>query len=135
MRAFLKVQPKTDSDIKCNKDCMIRAVAIATKEPYEKVHKIMYSFGWRATRSTSKGHWEDQITGTLKELGFTFERISFPAERGKSRMTAKSMNESGVYLLRMSKHIACLDNGILKDTWDCSAKCVYFAWKISKDLH
>lgn len=132
MRAFLKVQPKTDSDIKCDKDCMIRSVSIATKEPYDKVHKIMYKLGWRANRNSSKGIWEHQVTETLKELGFKSNKISYTAERGKSRMTAKSMTENGTYILRMAKHVACLENGVLKDTWDCSNKCVYFAWEVYK---
>ena len=132
MRAFLKTQPKTEEDIKCDKDCMIRSVAIATGTPYTKVHEIMYKNGWRATRRNSKGNWEDQVTETLTELGFKFRRISYPAVKGQSRMTARKMVNEGTYILRMSKHVAAYKEGILMDTWDCSDKCVYFAWEVWK---
>jgi len=132
MKAFLKTQPKTEEDIKCDKDCMIRSVAIATDTPYNKVYETMYKNGWRTTRRNSKGNWEDQITKTLTELGFKFQKISYPAVKGQSRMTARKMINEGTYILRMSKHVAAYKEGILMDTWDCSDKCVYFAWKAWK---
>lgn len=132
MKAFLKTQPKTAEDIKCSGDCMIRAVAIATDTAYTKVHEIMYRHGWRATRRNSKGNWEDQITNTLAELGFKYRKISYPAVKGQSRMTAGKMTNEGLFILRMSRHVAAYKNGILMDTWDCSDKCVYFAWEIFK---
>lgn len=130
MRAFLKTQPKTQEDIKCSKDCMVRSVSIATDTPYSTVHKIMYKHGWRATRNKSKGNWEDQITETLTELGFKYRKISYPAIRGKERMKATLMPNEGTYILRQSKHVVAYKDGILMDTWDCSNKCVYFAWEI-----
>ena len=36
---FKYTQPKTENDIKCNGDCMVRAVTIATNFEYGKVHK------------------------------------------------------------------------------------------------
>ena len=132
MRAFLKTQPKTEEDIKCDKDCMIRSVAIATDTPYNKVYETMYKNGWRTTRRNSKGNWEDQITKTLTELEFKFHKISYPAVKNQPRMTARKMINEGTYILRMSKHVAAYKEGILMDTWDCSDKCVYFAWKAWK---
>jgi hypothetical protein len=126
-------QPKTDSDIKCDNDCMVRAVANVTGEEYTKVHKLMYKHGWRATRRNSKGDWEKQITNTLDDLGVSWERISFQAIKGEKRMTAKGLvknDPNGKYIVRVSKHVTVLNNGKLMDTWDCSDKCAYFAWRI-----
>lgn len=130
---FEYAQPKGNEDIRCNKDCMVRAVTNVTKEDYSKVHKLMYGHGWRATRSSSKGKWEDQITNTLDDLGVKWERISFPGVKGQKRMTAKELSKidpKGKYIVRVSKHVTVLDSGKLLDTWDCSDKCVYFVWKI-----
>lgn len=130
---FKYSQPKTENDIKCDKDCMVRAVTNATKQDYNKVHSIMYKNGWRASRQLSKGNWENQITKTLDELGFEHERISFPAIKNQNRMTGKILSEldpTGRYIIRVSKHVSVLENGLILDTWDCSDKCVYFAWKI-----
>jgi len=112
---------------------MVRAVSNVTGVEYSKVHKLMYENGWRATRRNSKGKWENQITKTLDELGFKYERISFPGIKGEKRMTSKilsDMDPNGKYIVRVSKHISVLYSGKLLDTWDCSDKCVYFAWKI-----
>ena len=65
---FNYTQPKKETDIKCENDCMVRAVTNITKEDYTKVHKLMYENGWRATRRKSKGKWEEQITKTLDTL-------------------------------------------------------------------
>jgi hypothetical protein len=130
---FEYTQPKGIEDIRCNKDCMVRAVANITKENYSKVHKLMYGHGWRASRKSSKGNWEDQVTKTLDDLGVKWERISFPGVKGQKRMTAKElvkMDPNGKYIIRITKHVAALDGGKLLDTWDCSDKCVYFVWKI-----
>ena len=132
MRAFLKSQPKTFEDIKSNKDCMIRSVSLATNTKYSTVYEIMHKNGWRATRRNSKGKWEDQILNTLTELGFEYKKISFPAVKGESRMTAEKMENTGTFILRMSRHVAAYNEGVLMDTWDCSQKCVYFAWKLTK---
>ena len=131
---FKYTQPKKANDIKCDKDCMIRAVTNITKEEYKKVHKLMYSNGWRATRKKSKGNWEEQITKTLDSLGVKWKKISFPAVKGQERMTTKTLaklDPKGKYIVRITKHVAALDKSNLLDTWDCSDKCVYFAWKIS----
>jgi len=130
---FKYTQPKTENDIKCSGDCMVRAVTIVTNSDYSNVHKLMYENGWRATRRKSDKDWEKQITKTLDDLGFTYERISFPGIKGEKRMTAKTLVENdpeGKYIIRVSKHVAALDSGVLLDTWDCSDKCIYFAWKI-----
>jgi len=132
---FQKTQPKTTEDIKSNYDCMIRSVAIATGADYAQVHKLMYGFGWRASRRRSKGKWEEQITKTLDALGFKATRISYPAVKGQPRMTGnqlKSEDKDNTYIIRVAKHVACIQEGTLKDTWNCGGKCVYFAWKVEK---
>lgn len=132
---FKYTQPKTENDIKSNNDCMIRSVANATGASYAQVHEIMYKHGWRATRNISKGKWEEQMTKTLDELGFNAIRISFPSVKGQPRMTGnqlKKADKENTYIIRVARHVACIQEGVLKDTWDCGGKCVYFAWKIEK---
>ena len=130
---FKYTQPKGQEDIRCSGDCMVRAVTNITKGDYSKIHKLMYGHGWRASRRNSKDKWENQITKTLDDLGFRYERVSFPGVKGESRMTGKTLakiDPNGRYIIRVSKHVAALDGGKLLDTWDCSDKCVYFAWKL-----
>lgn len=123
-------QPKSSEDIKCSKDCMIRSVTIATGRPYHEVYTLMKAKGWRAKRSSADKNWEEQITLTLRELGFRATRHSFPGVKGQPRRTAHTMPSSGTWILRVSKHVACLKEGVLLDTFDCRTSCVYFAWEI-----
>jgi hypothetical protein len=127
---FRYCQPKGAGDLKSSKDCMIRSVAIATGREYSEVYQIMKARGWRAKRSSSDKDWEGQITGTLKELGFKATRHSFPGIKGQPRKTAMTMPSAGTWILRVSKHVACLKDGVLLDTFDCRESCVYFAWEI-----
>jgi hypothetical protein len=129
MKAFIRTQPKTAEDIKSSKDCMIRSVTLATGSTYQDVHRIMYGHGWRASSRNSKD-WEKHITNTLEDLGFKWKRVAFPGVKGQSRMTARTMTHEGTWILRSAKHVAALKEGNLLDTWDCSDKCVYFAWFI-----
>lgn len=127
---FKYYQPKSSEDLKCSKDCMIRSVTIATGRSYNEVYQLMKARGWRTNRSRADKNWENQITDTLKELGFKATRHSFPGIKGQPRKTAFTMPSTGTWILRVSKHVACLKEGVLLDTFDCRSSCVYFAWEI-----
>ncbi len=130
---FVHNQPKTEFDIKCSKDCMIRAVVNVTGKSYSEVHKIMYKHGWRATRKKSKDNWELQITKTLEELGFEWCKEVYQAIKGEKRMNIERFvreNSNGKFILRVSKHVTALIDGKIHDTWCKFDKCVYFIWKV-----
>jgi hypothetical protein len=134
---FQYTQPKKITDIKSDNDCMIRSVSLVTDTPYDVVHNVMYSHGWRASRRNSKGRWEDHILKSLNNIGYKATKISFPAKKNQERMNGETICKQypeGVFLLRMSHHLSCLKDGVIYDTFDCSFKCVYFAWKIEKKL-
>lgn len=137
MRYFIYAEPKSEKDLKCKGDCMIRSITLATNSEYSEVYKILFKYGWRTTRKSSKEstHWELQVLKTLEELGYKATRMSFPAKKGESRMSGITMAQNfsdGIYLLRMARHLSCLKNGYIYDKFDCTYKCVYFAWKLEK---
>ena len=48
-------------------------------------------------------------------------------------MNGKRFCESykkGRYILNMAGHWSCCVDGVIYDTWDCSEKCVYTAYKV-----
>ena len=48
-------------------------------------------------------------------------------------MTAGTFSEKypeGKYILNMAKHWSCCVDGIIYDTWDCTEKCVYTAYRV-----
>ena len=42
--------------------------------------------------------------------------------------------KKGRYILNMAGHWSCCVDGVIYDTWDCSDKCVYTAYKIEPDM-
>ena len=111
-------------------DCVKRAISKATGKDYMEVQrelnrckKITYCSKYNENRNW-KYYLEEKI-GCLK--------ISFPAIEGEERMNGERfMREypKGKYILRMAGHLSCCIDGNIYDTWNCSHKCVYTAYKI-----
>lgn len=109
------------------KDCVIRAYCTALNKDYNEARNELN----RMKRSLGMDSYKDKKF--LDKLYANYEKLSFPAESGYARMNGQMFMEKfpkGTYILRMAgHHTVCIDGDIL-DTWDCTEKCVYFAWKI-----
>lgn len=130
MKHFEYTQPKTDGDLKHSGDCVLRTITIATGQPYSEVYKVAYANGWRTRyKSFSRAAENKMIQDTLEHFGLKVERVNFPAVKGQPRMTTKTLPE-GKYVCSMARHLAYCEDNKVYDTWDCSHKCVYWAFKI-----
>ena len=118
------------------KDCMVRALAVATGVPYAQVYDELVAEG---VFSPKRGGFMDRLVGQLNFAdmdfhGFKFQWISFPAVKGKPRMHADKFAEqfpTGTYLLRMGHHICCMADGVLYDMFShTDRRCVYGAWQL-----
>jgi len=80
-----------------------------------------------AAKFNSNDNWRSYLVAE----GLTY--IPFPAAAGEPRMNGERFSEQhpkGRFVLRMAKHlVACVD-GVILDTWDCSQKCVYGAYRV-----
>lgn len=112
-------------------DCVKRAIAGATGISYEEVslelnrHKKIT----RCEKFNDNKNWKSFVENILKG-----KKLSFPAVSGEPRMNGTRFCEKfnkGSYILRMAGHLSCCIDGVIYDTWDCSEKCVYNAWKIN----
>lgn len=112
-------------------DCVKRAIAKAANMDYKEVslglnrHKKVTN----AKTFNSDYNWLSYIE---KILGG--KKMSFPAVKGQKRMNGERFCKAypkGSYVLQMANHLTACVNGVIYDTWDCSEKCVYRAWKIS----
>ena len=109
-------------------DCVVRAVALAFDKDYLEARRELN----KAKRELKFDSYKDAkfIYDYLKE----YERLIIAVERGKPRMKAAEFvwkYGKGTYIVKMAKHIACIKDGKLLDTWDSSEKTIYTAWKIS----
>lgn len=127
MYVFENVNPKG----KLVRDCVKRAITKVTGASYEEVslslnrHKKIT----KCEKFNDNKNWKSYVENVLCGI-----KLSFPAISGESRMNGKRFCEEhkkGKYILRMAGHLTCCIDGIIYDTWDCSEKCVYNAWKIN----
>ena len=111
-------------------DCVKRAITIASRKDYMEVQRDLN----RLKKTTGCEKFDSNKNYKYyieKVLGYS--KLSFPAEKGKGRMTGLLFAikyPKGNYILRMASHLSCCIDGVINDTWDCSEKCVYNAWEV-----
>ena len=127
MYCYLNLHPKG----KLVRDCVKRAIAGATGMDYMEVARQLN----RAKKITHCDVFNERknIKYYLLEVLHATE-LKFPAVKGASRMNGERFSQmfpDGRYVLNMAGHLSCCVNGIIYDTWDCSDKCVYSAYRIN----
>lgn len=112
-------------------DCVKRAITVAAQMDYMEVQRELNRYkkvtGAKAFNSDYNPH--KYVENVLHGI-----KLSFPAEKGKPRMNGQRFCESyktGRYILNMAGHWSCCIDGVIYDTWDCSDKCVYTAYRIA----
>lgn len=125
MYKFLNLHPKG----KIVGDCVKRAIAGAEKRDYMEVQRELNHL----KKETHCDCYNDRknITAYMQKHGYI--KLSFPAVKGEPRMNGERFCQAypkGRYILNMAGHLTCCIDGIIYDTWDCSQKCVYNAWKV-----
>lgn len=111
------------------RDCVKRAFALASGKPYKEVsaelNRLKKKTG--AKYFNYKSNWKVYV----KLQGW--QKMSFPAVKGVPRMNGERFCErypKGTYVLSMACHLTAVVDGVIYDTWNCSKKCVYNAWKV-----
>lgn len=111
-------------------DCVKRAITKATGMDYMEVQRQLNRYK-KVTGASSYN--TDYNPHKYVENVLHGEKLSFPAKVGQKRMTAGTFSEKypqGKYILSMAKHWSCCVDGIIYDTWDCTEKCVYTAYRV-----
>jgi hypothetical protein len=108
-------------------DCTVRALAIARQLPYDDAYDILKEAGRKCGRGFDFVKWiETQPWAT---------KISFPAVKGKPRMTPAQFCRDypkGTYILRVTKHVVAVRDGVVFDTFENRPdRCVYTAWAVA----
>lgn len=112
------------------KDCIKRAITKATGKDYNVVALELNRYK-KVSGASKFNEWDNCIPFIEKEL--SGQKMTFPAQKGQPRMNGEQfcrLFNEGTFLVKMAGHLACVQNGILFDSWDSSKKCVYAAWKI-----
>lgn len=114
-------------------DCVTRAVAIATDRDYKEVYDEINEFAKRERRgkhskSNARNGVRKQTTRKyLESLGWVFVPTMQIGAGCKVHLNKDEL-PSGTIIVKVSHHLACVKDGVLYDTHDCTRggeRCVY----------
>lgn len=119
-------------------DCVCRAVCNATGEDYKVVYDLINTLAKNerkskrhAKKSMARNGVRKPTTKKLMEaLGWKWTPTMQIGQGCKVHLKKEEL-PSGVLVVSVSKHLTCVKDGVLYDTYDCSrdgTRCVYGYW-------
>lgn len=117
---------------KCG-DCVVRAIVIATQTPYQQVYDALFDLNQkqrgrlRGASPRNGGTKTATIRKYLTTRGWRFIPTMGFGTGCKVHLRSEEL-PSGRIIVRLSKHLASVIDGVLHDTYDCSrdgTRCVY----------
>ena len=113
-------------------DCVARAIAIATEQPYRDVYNALAERASAKGRSRSarNGMHKDVYRPYLDELGWLWTPTMAIGSGCTVHLRADEL-PPGRLIVRLSKHLCAVVDGVVHDTHDPSrdgTRCVYGYW-------
>lgn len=116
-------------------DCVCRAIANATGMDYKQVYDLINSYAKKEHLSKRKkkksnarnGVTKDTIRRILTDLGWKWIPTMLIGSGCQVHLNEKELPD-GTLIVSVSKHLTCVKNRKLYDTYDCSrggTRCVY----------
>lgn len=109
-------------------DCAVRAIAIAADLDYLQVYNDLKKLN--KGLSCRNGTPPKITKAYLKQLGYTWIPTMTIGSGWRVHLKEDELPK-GTLIVRLSGHIACIKDGVLYDTHDCSrdgTRCVYGIW-------
>jgi hypothetical protein len=134
-------------------DCVTRAIAIAAELDYREVYDALHQgalndpklmarlqrrYGAQASRHASPrdGVFREVYDRYLQSLGWTWTPTMTIGSGCTVHLRADEL-PAGRLIVRLSKHLAAVVDGVVHDVEDCSregTRCVYGYWSRAEDL-
>jgi hypothetical protein len=111
-------------------DCVTRAVAIATGSPYREVYDALNESCTDPKSCARNGVRKPDVRRHLTSLGWKWTPTMTIGSGCKVHLRADEL-PPGRLVVRVSKHLVTVIDGVLHDTHDCSrggTRCVYGYW-------
>lgn len=108
-------------------DCVVRAISTALDIDYLECRRNLN----QTRKELGFGSYKD--TKFLYKYFEGYPRLIFKAIKGEPRIKGTDFTElhpKGTFIIKMAGHITCMIDGVILDTWDCSYRSVYTAWKV-----
>jgi hypothetical protein len=117
------------------RDCVTRSIAIATGKPYREVYDALNRLAKTERRGGRKKKRSNSRTGVfrktyqdyLESLGWRWTSTMSIGSGCRIHLKASELPR-GPLLVRVSRHLTAVINGVLYDTHNCSrggTRCVY----------
>ena len=116
------------SQYKPRRDCVVRAISIATKQDYMDV---LNHFKNLMDKPPYQGVPRKIYDLYLKNLGWVWTPTMFIGSGCKVHMNKHELPK-GTLIVRTSKHLTCVIDHVINDTYDPSRdgkRCVYGYWR------
>ena len=102
-------------------DCVVRAIAIAARLPYQQVYDLV----------NSAAVYKTSIKRVMKSLGWVWTPTMQIGSGCTVHLRADELPR-GHLVVSVSKHLTAVIDGVIYDTHDCSrrgTRCVYGYWQ------
>ncbi len=106
------------------RDCVTRAIAIATGQPYKKVYNEIFKMQGYTPRN---GVFRKIYEKYLKSLGWSWKPTMLVGQGCKVHLKKDELPD-GTIIVRLSRHLAAVQDGVVRDIYDCTRegkRCVY----------
>ena len=120
-------------------DCVVRAICNATGKDYMEVYKAITELSKKEKTGSKKKGISSARNGVYKTtnrryiegvLGWKWVS-TMQIGSGCTTHMKKDELPSGILIVKLSKHLTCVIDGVIYDTYDCSRdedRCVYGYW-------
>lgn len=116
-------------------DCVCRAICNATGEDYKKIYNMINQQAKSERKGTRKrgisnarnGVYKENYSKILAGLGWEWHPTMTIGSGCHTHLNENDL-PNGVLIVKVSKHLTCVKDGVLYDTYDCSregTRCVY----------
>lgn len=115
------------------RDCAIRAIAIGTGKDYKEVYNDLKKLNNGV--SCRNGTPKKVDKKYLRQLGWTWVACTGVGTGCTTHLTESELPRKGTLIVQVSKHLTCVIDGVINDTYDCSrggTRCVYGYWVYTK---
>lgn len=120
-------------------DCVCRAICNATGEDYKKIYDLINELSKSERTGKKKKGVSNARTGVYKDttrkviedhLGWKWHPVMTIGSGCKMHLREDELPK-GTLIVKVTKHLTCVKDGVLYDTFDCSregTRCVYGYW-------
>jgi len=106
-------------------DCVFRAISIATGKGWVEIYVELCDLGLELLAPPNDG---ETYKAYLDKIA---DRVEVMVN--KKRLTGKDLakrKDGKTYIIRTAGHLACIQDGKVRDTWDSGNKSGYIIWEL-----